>query len=407
MRTRRRASTSSRPSSPARSAATRSPSSSRASSRSTTRWAPARAATAWARSPSSTRKRVVALPAPVARRRRDPRLGPAQPVLLPDAASRSRSTSASTSTTPFEKLPERVQHVVLHGSGEEKIAFRYLDETGRSAVKEHAFEGILPNLERRYRETDSVVVREELAKYLNTQRLPRMRRHAPAARGALRARSAEQHGIYELSALPLQGSAAVLRAPGARRRRRRAIAEQIVREIANRAAVPEQRRPRLPVARPLGRNALGRRGAAHPPRVADRLGAHRRDVRARRAVDRPAPARQRPPARHAEAPARPRQHGDRGRARRGGDPRRRLRGRHGPGRGRARRRRSCAGHARGHPARTRLAHRPVPLRRAGRSRCRRGAGAPTRRSSCAIARRARQQPEGRRRWSCRWACSSA
>jgi excinuclease ABC subunit A len=60
-----------------------------------------------------------------------------------------------------------------------------------------------------------------------------------------------------------------------------------------------------------------RRGAAHPPGQPDRLGPDRRDVRAGRAQHRPAPARQRPPARHAEAPARPRQHGAGGRARRG------------------------------------------------------------------------------------------
>jgi excinuclease ABC subunit A len=48
--------------------------------------------------------------------------------------------------TPFESLPEAAQQIVLHGSGEEKIAFRYPGEKGRSAVKEHAFEGILPNL---------------------------------------------------------------------------------------------------------------------------------------------------------------------------------------------------------------------------------------------------------------------
>ena len=75
---------------------------------------------------------------------------------------------------------------MLYGSGEEKIAFRYLSERGRSAVREHAFEGVLPNLERRYRETDSVAVSEELAKFLNTRDLPGVRRHAPAARGAPR-----------------------------------------------------------------------------------------------------------------------------------------------------------------------------------------------------------------------------
>ena len=71
---------------------------------------------------------------------------------------------------PFEALAEEHRQIVLYGSGREKIAFRYLSESGRSSIKEHAFEGIIHNLERRYKETDSVAVREELAKYLNTRR---------------------------------------------------------------------------------------------------------------------------------------------------------------------------------------------------------------------------------------------
>jgi excinuclease ABC subunit A len=73
---------------------------------------------------------------------------------------------------PFAKLPERVQNLVLYGSGDEKIPFVYLSDRGRPQVKEHAFEGIIPNLERRYRETDSMMVREELAKYLNNKPCP-------------------------------------------------------------------------------------------------------------------------------------------------------------------------------------------------------------------------------------------
>ena len=67
--------------------------------------------------------------------------------------------------TPFEELPEKIRSIVLGGSGRDKIAFRYLSDGGRQVLKEHTFEGIIPNLERRYRETDSVAVREELAKY--------------------------------------------------------------------------------------------------------------------------------------------------------------------------------------------------------------------------------------------------
>ncbi|MCC5863528.1 MAG: excinuclease ABC subunit UvrA [Wenzhouxiangella sp.] len=73
--------------------------------------------------------------------------------------------------TPFEKLPKRVQQVVLHGSGEEKISFRYLSERG-GQTRKHPFVGIIPNLEKRYRETDSRIVREELSRYISAQPCP-------------------------------------------------------------------------------------------------------------------------------------------------------------------------------------------------------------------------------------------
>ena len=76
-----------------------------------------------------------------------------------------------TSVT-FEELPETIRQVVLYGSGREQIKFRYLNEKGTRFDRNHAFEGIIPNLERRYRETDSVMVREELAKYLNNKPCP-------------------------------------------------------------------------------------------------------------------------------------------------------------------------------------------------------------------------------------------
>ncbi len=74
---------------------------------------------------------------------------------------------------PFEELPEQVQRVMLQGSGEEEIAFSYTMETGNFAgkkiKKKHVFEGIIPNMTRRYRETESALVREDLARYRNTQ----------------------------------------------------------------------------------------------------------------------------------------------------------------------------------------------------------------------------------------------
>ncbi len=79
-----------------------------------------------------------------------------------------------------------MQQLILYGSGTEKIPFTYLSERGKPMVREHAFEGIIPNLERRYRETDSVMVREELAKYLNSKPCPECGGTRLQARGAVR-----------------------------------------------------------------------------------------------------------------------------------------------------------------------------------------------------------------------------
>jgi excinuclease ABC subunit A len=70
---------------------------------------------------------------------------------------------------PWDELPEKVQRALLWGSGAEQIEFRYREGTGGGSRKRHTFEGIVPNLERRQRETDSQAVREELRKYLGTR----------------------------------------------------------------------------------------------------------------------------------------------------------------------------------------------------------------------------------------------
>ncbi|MCW8964325.1 MAG: excinuclease ABC subunit UvrA, partial [Gammaproteobacteria bacterium] len=70
--------------------------------------------------------------------------------------------------TPFDELDDRIQQVVLYGSGSEKITFNYASERSGAHQRTHRFEGIVHNFERRYRETDSNTVREELARYLAT-----------------------------------------------------------------------------------------------------------------------------------------------------------------------------------------------------------------------------------------------
>ncbi len=133
--------------------------------------------------------------------------------------------------TPFEDLPARVREIVLQGSGREKIKFRYAAERGAQHTREQVFEGIVPNLERRYKETDSPVVREELAKYLNTTPCPecdgtRLRREA-------RFVFVGGHTIYGLSRLPLARTLEALlglQLAGAKQ----AVAAKIVREIVER-----------------------------------------------------------------------------------------------------------------------------------------------------------------------------
>jgi len=133
--------------------------------------------------------------------------------------------------TPLGELPQNVQDAVLQGSGDDKIKFTYVGERGNQYVREHTFEGVIPNLERRYRETDSVVVREELAKYLNTHACPecsgtRLRREARHVTVAGRA-------IFDVSALTLAQAGRffeTLTLTG----NRQAIAEKIAREILTR-----------------------------------------------------------------------------------------------------------------------------------------------------------------------------
>ncbi|MGH8736071.1 MAG: excinuclease ABC subunit UvrA [Burkholderiales bacterium] len=132
---------------------------------------------------------------------------------------------------PWEALDDKVQQLVLYGSGKEKIAFSYPGERGRSVVKEHPFEGIVPNLQRRYRETDSMVVREELAKYLNYKACPDC--------GGARLRREARHvlldgkSIHEISHVPMRQTLELFRnlqLDGTRAQ----VAERIVREIADR-----------------------------------------------------------------------------------------------------------------------------------------------------------------------------
>lgn len=137
--------------------------------------------------------------------------------------------------TAFEDLPEKIRKVLLFGSGKQTIPFSYINERGRTTVREHVFEGIIPNLERRYRETDSVAVREELSKYQNNQPCPscdgtRLRREARFVRIGT---GDHARAIYEISGWPLRDALGYfdgLTLEGAKRE----IADKVIKEIVAR-----------------------------------------------------------------------------------------------------------------------------------------------------------------------------
>ncbi len=132
---------------------------------------------------------------------------------------------------PFESLTEKIQQVVLYGSGREAIAFRYLNERGKPALREHPFEGIVHNLERRYQESTSPTVREELAKYLNTCLCPECK----GTRLRLEARHVRVagHTLHQLSTLPLKQALAFFQ-QAKLDGHKQAIAERIMQEIISR-----------------------------------------------------------------------------------------------------------------------------------------------------------------------------
>jgi excinuclease ABC subunit A len=136
---------------------------------------------------------------------------------------------------PFEKLPKKAQDLILYGSGDASIPFEYLNEKGRSVVREHPFEGILANFERRYRETDSGAVREELARYQNIRACPECNgtRLRKEARFVKVGDGQQARAIYEISALPLREAQDYfnsIQLKGAKRE----IADKIIKEIASR-----------------------------------------------------------------------------------------------------------------------------------------------------------------------------
>ncbi|WP_275097747.1 excinuclease ABC subunit UvrA [Sedimenticola hydrogenitrophicus] len=133
--------------------------------------------------------------------------------------------------TSWDELPKKVRDTILNGSGKEKIKFTYFNERGRSSSNTHPFEGIIRNMERRYRETESSAVREELARYISTHPCPEC--------GGTRLNEAARHVFVDEQNLPAITTLPVgncleffsrLQLPGKQGK----IADKVVNEISQR-----------------------------------------------------------------------------------------------------------------------------------------------------------------------------
>ncbi|MBW8189411.1 excinuclease ABC subunit UvrA [Neiella marina] len=132
---------------------------------------------------------------------------------------------------PFDELAEDVKQVVLFGTGKQKIEFQYVNDRGDIVVRNHAFEGIIPNMERRYKDTESAAVREDLSKYISSQSCNKC--------GGSRLREEARHVFVSKTTLPTVTEMAIgdclrffdeLELEGQRAQ----IAEKILKEIRDR-----------------------------------------------------------------------------------------------------------------------------------------------------------------------------
>jgi excinuclease ABC subunit A len=133
--------------------------------------------------------------------------------------------------TPWEELPEAIRHIILHGSGRDEIAFQYLAEGGRKTVRKHRFDGVIPSLERRYKESESQLMREELSKFIATRPCP----ECGGSRLRIEARNVTIGGatLHQLSHLPIRQTLKFfdeLQLSGHRAQ----VAEKIIKEISAR-----------------------------------------------------------------------------------------------------------------------------------------------------------------------------
>ena len=214
---------------------------------------------------------------------------------------------------PWDDMSEEDRNLFLYGTGKERIPLSYRNYQGRMRHYNSSFPGIIKHLQRRFVGDRVGAGPPEDRGVHGGPAVPGVQGGTAQAHEPRRHRRRAQHP--PVHAAERARGARVPERPVAQRHR---APHRRPRDQGDRRApaLPQRRRRRLPHAAARLGHALRRRGAAHPPRHADRLGARRRALHPRRAQHRPAPARQPPPHRDAAAPARPRQHGRRRGARR-------------------------------------------------------------------------------------------
>ena len=234
--------------------------------------------------------------------------------------------SSSTSTAPWGDLPAAARKVLL-SRRTRKEAQVTPPMAGAGAKSRATGKASSPTCRAAIASRAATRCASDLEGYMVEQPCPVVRRQAPAPESL--SVMVAGRSIGDVVDMPVDDAVDVLPADSGRARkagRGRSRHRRADSQGSHRAAgLPARRRAGIPHPRSLGRHAVGRRGAAHPPRHADRIAPGGRALHSRRAEHRSAPARQRAAARYAARPARSRQHGDRRRARRGHHSRRRSR----------------------------------------------------------------------------------
>ena len=276
-------------------------------------------------------------------------------------------------STPWCELSEKARHMVLYGTGDQELDFELQGK--RSHYKwRGSYEGVIPLLERRHRESESTVVHGEIERYMSIT--------ACAACQGKRLRpealAVTVHGlsIHDLGYRPItELRRLMLELPLSPKERE--IAHKIVQEVTDRLGFLHDVGVGYLTLERSSATLSG--GESQRIRLATQVGSRlaRRPLRARRAFDRAPPARQRAPAGHAARHARSGQLGAGGRARRGHHSRRRLDHRPRSGRRRARRLGGRRGTAAGHPPSASGRSPPATCGASSRSRCRKRGGRAT------------------------------